>query len=332
MKTIASGRAREFQDSRGNPTLEVYVALAYRGPRARSCPRAPRRGPARQSSCATGTRPDTAARASGGRSPREQASIDAELRALDGTAEKSKLGANAILGVSLAVARAAAASAGEPLYRYLGGADARRPVPMFNVLNGGVHADNCVDPQEFMIAPAGAPSFAEAVRTPAEVVAYSEDRVRQHPILSIEDGVAEDDAAGRRLITEKLGGRIQFVGDDSLVANPALIRKAIEEGDANAVLIELNQIGTVTETLAAIKEARGAADGTVISHRSGETSNDFIADLAVATGAGQIKTGAPCRGERVARYNQLMRIEEELGAAAQYAGWDPFRRARAARD
>ena len=165
-------------------------------------------------------------------------------------------------------------------------------------------------------------------RTPAEMVAYWEDWARQYPILSIEDGVAETDEKGWRLITEKLGSRIQLVGDDSLVTNPKLIRKAIEDGVANAVLIKLNQIGTLTETFAAIKEARSAAYGTIISHRSGETSDDFIADLAVATGAGQIKTGAPCRGERVAKYNQLMRIEEELGSSAMYPGRAPFGRAR----
>jgi enolase len=161
-------------------------------------------------------------------------------------------------------------------------------------------------------------------RTPVEMVAFWEDWVRQYPILSIEDGVAENDDAGWKLITEKLGSRIQLVGDDNLVTNPKLIRKAIEQGVANAVLIKLNQIGTLTETFAAIKDARIAAYGTVISHRSGETSDDFIADFAVATGAGQIKTGAPCRGERVAKYNQLMRIEEELGGGARYAGRSPF--------
>ena len=426
--TIASLRAREILDSRGNPTVEVDALLSD-GSRGRA---------AVPSGASTGTREavelrdsdakrfggkgvqkavahvnDAIVKALVGRSPFEQAALDASLCALDGTDTKSKLGANAILGVSLAVARAAAASRDEPLYRYLGGADARLlPVPMFNVLNGGVHADNSVDPQEFMIAPVGAASFMEAVRmaaetyqalkstlkkksygtavgdeggfapnlksnveavevileaiakaglrpgedivlaldpaaseffedghyvfkksdgkkrTPAEMVAYWEDWARQYPILSIEDGVAETDEKGWRLITEKLGSRIQLVGDDSLVTNPKLIRKAIEDGVANAVLIKLNQIGTLTETFAAIKEARSAAYGTIISHRSGETSDDFIADLAVATGAGQIKTGAPCRGERVAKYNQLMRIEEELGSSAMYPGRAPFGRAR----
>jgi enolase len=422
--TIVSLHAREILDSRGNPTVEVDTLLSD-GSRGRA---------AVPSGASTGTREAVELRDGdsarfGGKGVRkavshvneairvalaghpafEQAALDAKLCELDGTETKAKLGANAILGVSLAVARAAAASKDEPLYRYLGGSDARRlPVPMFNVLNGGVHADNSVDLQEFMIAPVGAASFAEAVRmaaetyqalkstlkkksygtavgdeggfapnlksnveavevileaiakaglrpgddivlaldpaaseffeeghyvfkksdgkkrTPAEMVAYWEDWVRQYPILSIEDGVAENDDEGWKLITEKLGARIQLVGDDNLVTNPKLIRKAIADGVANAVLIKLNQIGTVTETFAAIKEARSAAYGTVISHRSGETSDDFIADLAVATAAGQIKTGAPCRGERVAKYNQLMRIEEELGSAATYAGRAPF--------
>jgi len=422
---IASLRAREILDSRGNPTVEVDVVLSD-GARGRA---------AIPSGASTGTREAVELRdadpkrfggkgvrkavahvneeirkAVVGRDARDQAGLDDALCALDGTETKAKLGANAILGVSLAVARAAAASADEPLYRYLGGSDARLlPVPMFNVLNGGVHADNSVDPQEFMIAPVGAPSFAEAVRmaaetyqalkatlkakkystavgdeggfapslksnveavevileaitkaglrpgedivlaldpaaseffedghyvfkksdkskrTPAEMVTYWEEWVRQYPILSIEDGVAEDDDAGWRLMTEKLGKRIQLVGDDNLVTNPKLIAKAIADGVTNAVLIKLNQIGTLTETFAAIKLAQRAAYGTVISHRSGETSDDFIADLAVATGAGQIKTGAPCRGERVAKYNQLMRIEEELGSSARYAGRTPFR-------
>jgi len=285
---------------------------------------------------------------------------------------------------------------------------------MFNVLNGGVHADNSVDPQEFMIAPVGAPSFRDAVRiaaetyqalkavlkkkgystavgdeggfapslksnaeavevileaitkaglragddivlaldpaaseffdegryvfkksdgsqrSPAEMVAFWEEWVEKYPIWSIEDGLAENDDEGWELITEKLGHRLQLVGDDSLVTNPKLIKKAIQEGVANAVLIKLNQIGTLTETFAAIKVAKNAGYGTVISHRSGETSDDFIADLAVATGAGQIKTGAPCRGERVAKYNQLLRIERELGPRARYAGAAAFRTDRVA--
>jgi enolase len=347
-----------------------------------------------------------------GQAVSNQAALDQVLVALDGTADKGTLGANAILGVSLAYARAAAASAKVPLFRHLVGADAALlPVPMFNVLNGGVHADNSVDPQEFMIAPVSAASFAEALRmgaetyhalkavlkergygtavgdeggfapnarsnveavelvlagieragfrpgedivlaldpaaseffedgtyvfkksdksrrSPAEMVAFWEDWVRQYPMIaSIEDGVAENDDEGWRLITERLGKRIQLVGDDNFVTNPTIIRAAVAAGVANAALIKLNQIGTVTETLHAIAEARKGGYGTVISHRSGETSDDFIADFAVATSAGQIKTGAPCRGERVAKYNQLLRIEEELGTAARYAGRAPFSR------
>jgi enolase len=429
MAEIASIIAREILDSRGNPTVEVDVLLND-GARGRA---------AVPSGASTGTREAIELRdgepkryggkgvrravehvnqqirkAVVGRPARDQAALDQTLRDLDGTANKEKLGANAILGVSLAVARAAADSAKEPLYRYLGGSDARLlPVPLFNVLNGGVHADNSVDPQEFMIAPVGAPSFADAVRmaaetyqalkstlkkkgystavgdeggfapslksnveavevilegivragfrpgedivlaldpaaseffedghyvfkksdgskrTPAEMVAFWQDWVEKNPIASIEDGVAENDVEGWRLMTEKLGQRIQLVGDDNLVTNPALIREAIGNGVANAVLIKLNQIGTLTETFEAVKESQQAGYGVVISHRSGETSDDFIADFAVATAAGQIKTGAPCRGERVAKYNQLLRIEEELGHAAVYAGRKPFERFRA---
>jgi enolase len=352
---------------------------------------------------------DTIASALVGAGAADQEAIDARLCSLDGTGNKERLGANAILGVSLAVARAAANSADVSLYRYLGGVDARLlPVPMFNVLNGGVHADNSVDLQEFMIAPVGAPSFREALRMgtesyhalkatlkekgygtavgdeggfapnlkanveavecilraieraglrpgedivlaldPAaseffedgvyvfrksdqsrrsapEMVAFYEEWVRQFPILSIEDGLAEGDWEGWKLLTERLGKRIQLVGDDIFVTNPAIIRRAVDEGIANAALIKLNQVGTVTETLAAMAEARAGGYGTVISHRSGETPDDFIADLAVATSAGQIKTGAPCRGERVAKYNQLVRIEEELGTQARYAGRRSF--------
>ncbi|HVW26933.1 MAG TPA: phosphopyruvate hydratase [Polyangiaceae bacterium] len=424
MTTIASVHARQILDSRGNPTLEVDVRLSDGAIGRAAVP----------SGASTGTREavelrDGDARAFGGRGVLKavahvndriakaivgddataQPKVDSKLCALDGTTDKRALGANAILGVSLAVARVAAASERVPLYRYLGGAAARvLPVPMLNVLNGGVHADNSVDPQEFMIAPVGAPSFGEALRmaaetyqalksglrkkgyttavgdeggfapnlrsnveavevildairvagyragedivlaldpaaseffedgayifkksdnsrrTPAQMVEFWEDWVRQYPIASIEDGVAEDDTEGWRILTERLGRRIQLVGDDNLVTNPALIRKAVQQGIGNAVLIKLNQIGTLTETLEAMKEARAGNYGTVISHRSGETSDDFIADFAVATRAGQIKTGAPCRGERVAKYNQLLRIEEELGREAEYAGRRPF--------
>ncbi|HTQ08302.1 MAG TPA: phosphopyruvate hydratase [Polyangiaceae bacterium] len=426
MTTIASLHAREILDSRGNPTVEVDATLSDGAFGRAAVPSGASTGSREAVELRDGDKlrfggkgvlgavqhvNATISQALVGRPARDQAAIDATLCALDGTENKARLGANALLGVSLAVARAAAASAKEPLYRYLGGSDARLlPVPMFNVLNGGVHADNSVDPQEFMIAPVGAPSFRDAVRiaaetyqalkavlkkkgystavgdeggfapslksnaeavevileaitkaglragddivlaldpaaseffdegryvfkksdgsqrSPAEMVAFWEEWVEKYPIWSIEDGLAENDDEGWELITEKLGHRLQLVGDDSLVTNPKLIKKAIQEGVANAVLIKLNQIGTLTETFAAIKVAKNAGYGTVISHRSGETSDDFIADLAVATGAGQIKTGAPCRGERVAKYNQLLRIEEELGSSATYAGRTPFGR------
>jgi len=309
------------------------------------------------------------------------------------------------------VARAAAESRSLPLYRNLGGTEARLlPVPMLNVLNGGVHADNSVDFQEFMIAPVGASNFKEAMRWAAEcyqalkstlkaralgtgvgdeggfapnlkanveavevilaaiqaaglapgkdvvialdpaaseffedgayvlsrsdksrksaeeMVAFWEDWIRQFPIWLLEDGLAEQDWRGWRLLTERLGGKVKLVGDDIFVTNPAIVKQAIEQRVANSVLIKLNQIGTITETLECMRVARAAGYGTVVSHRSGETADDFIADFTVATGAGQIKTGAPCRGERVAKYNQMFRIEEELGPQARYAGPGPFGR------
>jgi enolase len=338
----------------------------------------------------------------------DQAALDAALCAADGTPNKDRLGANAILGVSLAAARAAAAEAALPLYRHVarlaGRSGTLLPVPQFNILNGGAHADNSVDFQEFMIAPVGASSLQEAVRigsevyhtlkgilkakgyataigdeggfapnlkanveaievileavtkagfqpgrdvvlaldpaaseffedgayllrksdgrrlTPEAMVAHWEDWVRQFPIWGIEDGLAEEDWAGWKLMTERLGGRIQLVGDDIFVTNPAIIRRGVETGVANAALIKLNQIGTVTETLSAMATARAGGYTLVVSHRSGETADDFIADFVVGTEAAQIKTGAPCRGERVAKYNQLMRIEAELGGSGRYAG------------
>ncbi|HVN30976.1 MAG TPA: phosphopyruvate hydratase [Thermoanaerobaculaceae bacterium] len=426
MSAIASLKAREILDSRGNPTIEVDVRLDD-GSRGRA---------AVPSGASTGSREalelrdgdkkrfggkgvlkavanvnDVIAPAVRGLEASNQAALDAKMLALDGTENKDKLGANAILGVSMAVARAAATSTGLPLYRYLGGVDAGLlPVPMLNVINGGAHADNSVDFQEFMIAPVGAPNFREAMRwaaecyqalkstlkakglgtgvgdeggfapnlranveavevilaaiekaglkagrdvvlaldpaaseffengayvhaksdksrkSPGEMVEFWAGWVRQYPIWMLEDGLAEQDWDGWKLLTEKLGEKVQLVGDDIFVTNPAIVRRAIEKGVANAVLIKLNQIGTVTETLACMSEARGAGYGTVISHRSGETADDFIADFAVATSAGQLKTGAPCRGERVAKYNQLLRIEEELGAAARFAGPRPFGR------
>jgi enolase len=339
----------------------------------------------------------------------DQGAVDRKMLALDGTPNKSKLGANAILGVSLAVARAAAHSMGLPLYRYLGGATAKvLPVPMFNILNGGVHANwQSTDFQEFMIAPVGAPNFREALRwgsevyqalkgvlksggyatgvgdeggfapalktnaaavemilkaiekagykpgehivialdpatsgiyedglynlrtegrkiTSAELVGLWADWVRKYPIAVLEDGLAEDDWDGWKLLNQTLGQKIELVGDDLFVTNVERIAKGIAENAANAVLIKLNQIGSLTETISAIEMARKAGWGAMVSHRSGETVDSFIADLTVAMATGHLKTGAPCRGERVEKYNQLMRIEEELGAAAVYAGRKAF--------
>jgi len=334
----------------------------------------------------------------------EQAAIDQVLLELDGTPNKGKLGANAILGVSMAVAKAAANSLGLPLYRYLGGANAKLlPVPMLNILNGGQHADNNVDIQEFMVMPVGAPTFAEALRigteifhqlkkvlqkqrlntavgdeggfapnlvsneaaltvimqaieaagylpgrdvvlaldvaasemyrdglyhldgeglqkTSQEMVAFYEKLVAAYPIVSIEDGLAEDDWAGWKVLTDALGKQIQLVGDDLFVTNMARLQRGIDTFTANSILIKLNQIGSVTETLDCIALAQKHGYNPVISHRSGETADTTIADLAVATAAGQIKTGAPSRVDRVAKYNRLLRIEEELGSTAQFAG------------
>jgi enolase len=426
MPTIASVRAREILDSRGNPTVEVDVVLDDGSTGRAAVPSGASTG-ARE---AVELRDGDASRFLGrgvqravanvvdvlqpavrGMNAVDQLALDDRLRETDGTPNKGRLGANAILGVSLATARAAAASRQMPLYRYLGGEDATLlPVPMFNVLNGGVHADNDIDFQEFMVAPVGASSFREALRMGAEVyqslkgvlkaagqstavgdeggfaprlgenvraievviaaidkaglrpghdVAIaldpatssffesggyvfsksdggrrsSDDMIRlweswcrQYPIWSIEDGLAEDDWEEWRSLTNALGASVQLVGDDILVTNPDIIRRAIADRVGNAALIKLNQIGTLTETQEAIAIAQAAGWGTVISHRSGETADHFIADLAVATGAGQIKTGAPCRGERLAKYNQLVRIEEELGNRARYAGPAPFRR------
>jgi enolase 1/2/3 len=418
MSAIEQVHARQILDSRGNPTIEVDVRLATGAMGRGAVP----------SGASTGTREalelrdgdaqfggkgvtraighvnGEIANAVRGRDANEQRGLDEALIALDGTEDKSRLGANAILGVSMATARAAAADASEPLWRYLGGAEATLlPVPTMNVLNGGVHADNPVDFQEFMIAPIGARSFAHAVRIGAEVyhelqrtlkrrglgtavgdeggfapaldsneaplellvtaiesagyrpgdqvaicldpaaseffkdgryelagegrslssdemVAYWATIPDRYPVVSLEDGMAEGDWDGWRKLTEQVGERLQLVGDDIFVTNPAILREGIERGVANSILIKLNQIGTLTETLDTIAIARGAGYRAVISHRSGETEDTFIADLVVATGVGQIKTGAPARSERVAKYNQLVRIEEELGDRARYAG------------
>ena len=424
MSDIRTLHAREILDSRGNPTIEVEVWLESGAFGRAMVPSGASTGKRE----AVELRDGDSSRYLGkgvrravqnvievigpeveGMEASEQAAVDRALLELDGTPNKSALGANALLGVSLAVARAAADDAGLPLYQYLGGPGARvLPVPFMNVLNGGAHADNGLDVQEFMLVPAGAGSFTEALRTGAEIfhtlrtllkdqglstgvgdeggfapslggtvealdlvlraieragyrpgedvllaldVAASElgehgryrlraDRAEQssdemialyetllgrYPICSIEDGLGEDDWEGWRLLTRRLGARVQLVGDDVFVTNPAIIQQGIREGLANAILIKVNQIGTLTETLEAIELAKRAGYGTMISHRSGETEDSFVADLAVAVNAGQIKTGSLARGERIAKYNQLLRIEEELGAAAVWPGRAAFR-------
>jgi len=417
-------QAREILDSRGNPTVEVEATLADGSFGRAAVPSGASTGVYEALELRDGDKSrylgkgvlkavahvntDIAA-AVNGLDALDQAAVDRAMLALDGTEFKKKLGANAILGVSMAVARAAAASSKLPLYRYLGGASANLlPVPMFNILNGGVHANwQSTDLQEFMIAPVGAPNFREALRwgaetyhalksvlkssgfstgvgdeggfapafktnadavetilkaiekagyrpgedivlaidgavsgifedglynlrtegkkvTAAEMVALYGDWVRKYPIRVIEDGLAEDDWAGWKILNGTLGDRTELVGDDLFVTNVKRIARGIEEKAANAVLSKLNQIGTLTETLAAIEMARTAGWGAMVSHRSGETVDSFIADLTVAMGTGHLKTGAPCRGERVEKYNQLLRIEEELGSNAAYAGRKAF--------
>ena len=416
-------RGREILDSRGNPTVEVDLwadgafgraavpSGASTGEREALELRDADQGRylGKGVLTAVGHINDEIAHALEGRAL-DQRQIDRQLIALDGTPTKSRLGANALLGVSMAAARAAAAAAGLPLYAFLAQLDGRPagqytlPVPMMNILNGGAHADSSVDLQEFMVMPLGMPTFAEALRAGAEIfhalrgilkkaghstgvgdeggfapnlrsnrealdvvlqavgkaglkagedvflaldVAASElwdkgsyvfrksgeptrtpeqmvemysEWVQQYPIISIEDGVAEGDWHGWRVLTRALGDRVQLVGDDVFVTNPEILRKGIDERVGNALLVKLNQIGTVSETLDAIAMAREAAYGTIISHRSGETEDTTIADLAVGLSAGQIKTGSASRSDRVAKYNQLLRIEEELGTAGQYAG------------
>jgi enolase len=429
VSTIASIHARQILDSRGNPTVEVEVALDSGAGGVAAVPSGASTGEFEAvelrdggeawagkgvSKAVANVNGEIAAALKGARAP-EQAALDETMISLDGTPNKGRLGANAILGVSLAVAKAAAADAGQPLYRYLaelygGGEPNLLPVPMMNVLNGGAHADNSVDFQEFMVVPAGASSFSECLRIGAEVfhalkkslaakglstaggdeggfapdldsneaalqavlsgveaggyepgadvfialdpatsevyeggsyvlqnegrslsaeemAAYWEDACSRYPIVSIEDGMDEEDWDGWKALTERLGDRVQLVGDDLFVTNPERLRRGIELGVGNSILIKVNQIGTLTETLEAIRTARQAGYTTVISHRSGETEDTTIADLAVATGAGQIKTGAPSRSDRVAKYNRLLRIEEELGSEAQFAGLQAFRQA-----
>jgi enolase len=422
--TIELVRAREILDSRGNPTVEVEVGLLDGSLGRAGVPSGASTGEAEAVELRDGgdrylgkgvqravaNVHDVIAPALLGRDATEQRSIDALLLELDGTDNKANLGANAILGVSLAVAKAAAQACGLPLYAYLGGPGAHLlPVPMMNVINGGSHAVSSVDFQEFMIAPVGAPTFSEALRVGAEVYhrlkkvmvdrglstglgdeggfapdlpsnaaaldllieaieaagytpgedvalamdpATSEvfrdgayhlegegrtlsseemvdlwaDLVDRYPIVSIEDGLDENDWDGWKLLTERLGDRVQLVGDDLLVTNPSFVQRGIDERAANSVLVKVNQIGSLSETLEAVQLAHRAGWTTMISHRSGETEDATIADIAVAVNAGQIKTGAPARSDRVAKYNQLLRIEEELGDAARYAGSSAFRR------
>jgi enolase len=419
MTAITQLRAREILDSRGNPTVEVDVKLKSGAFGRAAVPSGASTGAHEAVELRDGDKKrylgkgvhkavaavnDEIFKSINGKEANDQKALDQALIALDGTPNKSRLGANALLGVSLAAAKAAAAEAGQPLYRYIGGPEANLlPVPMMNIINGGAHANNPIDIQEFMIMPVGASAFKEALRMGAEVfhalkkllndaghntgvgdeggfapnlastdealtyvmkaieaagykpgsdivlaldaasteffkngvydlegegkkldaadmVSFYEGLVSRYPIVSIEDGMAEDDMAGWKALTTRLGGKIQLVGDDLFVTNPARLKDGIEKGLANAILIKVNQIGTLSETLEAVSIAHKAGYRAVMSHRSGETEDSTIADLAVATNCGQIKTGSLSRSDRLAKYNQLLRIEEELGSAARYAG------------
>jgi enolase len=426
MSEIVDVYAREILDSRGNPTLEVEVFLESGAFGRAAVPSGASTGEREALELRDGDKSrylgkgvlkavdnvnNVIADELIGMEADDQVGIDMKMLELDGTEYKSKLGANAILGVSLAVAKAAAEEAAQPLYKYIGGANARElPLPMMNIINGGAHADNNVDIQEFMIMPAGAKSFAEALRmgaeifhalkgvlkgkgyntavgdeggfapnlksneealevimeaiakagykpgedvllaldvasselfdkekgiytleneaqkekTPAQMVDFYENLVNKYPIISIEDGMAENDWDGWKLLTDRLGKRIQIVGDDLFVTNPKILKEGIQKGIANSILIKLNQIGTLTETLEAIEMAKRAGYTTVISHRSGETEDTTLADLSVAVNAGQIKTGSLCRTDRVAKYNQLLRIEDELDTTALFKGPEVF--------
>jgi len=430
MSEINEVKAREILDSRGNPTVEVDVLLESGAPGRAAVPSGASAGVHEALELRDGDKQrylgkgvlkavenvnEKIAPEICGLEASRQAELDAAMLALDGTKNKSTLGANAILGVSLAVAKAAAAEAGLPLYQYIGGPLARTlPVPMMNVVNGGAHADNNVDIQEFMIVPAGAKSFREALRMGAEVfhalksvlkgrklntsvgdeggfapdlksnaealdliveaigkagyqpggdvfialdpaasefydekkkvyvlgaekkpekssaemVAYYAELCGKYPIISIEDGLAEDDWAGWKLLNEKLGAKIQLVGDDLFVTNTERIARGIKEGVANSALIKVNQIGSLTETLEAIEMAHRAGWTTVVSHRSGETEDVTLAQLVVATNAGQVKTGSCSRTDRIAKYNELLRIEEELGSMARFPGLGAFKQKR----
>jgi enolase len=426
MSAIASIHARQILDSRGNPTVSVDVTLNSGAVGSAAVPSGASTGEFEAVELRDGgdawagkgvskavehVNGEIAASMKGARAA-EQGALDRTLIELDGTPNKGRLGANAILGVSLAAAKAAAIDSGQPLYRYFaelygGGDPTILPVPMMNVLNGGAHADNSVDFQEFMVVPAGASSFSECLRvgaevfhalkkslaskglstavgdeggfapdlesnqaaleavlagvesagyapgddvfialdpatsevfeggayvlenegrslTPEEMASYWEDACNRFPIVSIEDGMDEEDWDGWKLLTELLGERVQLVGDDLFVTNADRLRRGIELGVANSILVKVNQIGTLSETLEAIRTAREAGYTAVISHRSGETEDTTIADLAVATGAGQIKTGAPSRSDRVAKYNRLLQIEEELGSRAEFPGLQAF--------
>ncbi len=426
MAEIERIQARQILDSRGNPTVEVDVTLAGGAMGRAAVPSGASTGEFEASELRDGTSEwlgkgvlKAVANASGeiadallGADASDQAAIDQKMIDLDGTPNKSRLGANAILGVSLAAARASASAAGQPLYEYVAGVAGTgppsvMPVPMMNVLNGGAHADNSVDFQEFMVVPAGAETFADALRvgtevfhalkgilkgrglntavgdeggfapdlesnrdalsalvdgieaagykpgedvyialdpatseifqhgsyvldhedrslSPLDMAAYWADAIDSFPIVSIEDGMDEEDWNGWKALTDLVGSRCQLVGDDLFVTNPERLARGIEAGVANSILVKVNQIGTLTETLEAIRMARDAGYSAVMSHRSGETEDTTIADLAVATGVGQIKTGAPSRSDRVAKYNQLLRIAEELGDAATYPGIEAF--------
>ena len=423
MSEIEKVHARQIVDSRGNPTVEVDMVLKSGAAGRAAVPSGASTGEfeavelrdggddwnGKGVSKAVANVNGELAEAVRGLDASDQAAVDRAMLDLDGTPNKGRLGANAILGVSLAAAKAAAAEAGQPLWRYLGGEAAHvLPVPMMNVLNGGAHADNKVDFQEFMVVPVGAPSFSEALRTGAEVfhalkrtlhdrglgtavgdeggfapdlesneaalqgliegieaagfhpgddvaialdpatseifddgayvlehegrslssdelADYWAEMAGRYPIVSIEDGMDEEDWAGWKALTEKIGDRVQLVGDDLFVTNTERLRRGIDSQTANSILVKVNQIGTLTETLDAVRMAQEAGYTAVMSHRSGETEDTTIADLAVATGCGQIKTGAPSRSDRVAKYNQLLRIEEALGADATYPGRSVFR-------
>jgi len=427
MTAIIDIIGRQILDSRGNPTVEVDVVLEDGSLGRAAVPSGASTGAHEAVELRDGDKSRYGGKgvgkavdavngeifdALGGMDAERQAQIDETLIALDDTPNKARLGANAILGVSLATAKAAANALGLPLYRYVGGTAARLlPVPMMNIMNGGVHADNPIDFQEFMIMPAGAPSFSEALRAGAEIfqvlksqlkaaglntnvgdeggfapnlksaeaaldfvmgaiekagykpggdvfialdcaateffkdgayvyegegttrsqeqqAQYLADLVARYPIVSIEDGMAEDDWEGWKIVTDKIGAKCQLVGDDLFVTNVTRLAKGIERGIANSILVKVNQIGTLTETLAAVEMAHKAGYTAVMSHRSGETEDSTIADLAVATNCGQIKTGSLARSDRTAKYNQLLRIEQDLGEQAKYAGRDVLKAAR----